>query len=78
MSTTSRHQVSEFAVGTSRSSKKVLPEARERSRCHEQLKDMINLLETKYHRKVAGGRENMMDALNATLSSRFIRPRDRK
>ena len=40
--------------------------------------DMINLLEKKYHRKVAGGTEDIGEAIKETVNSKFIRPRGNK
>ena len=39
---------------------------------------MINLLETKYHRKVNPGDNNLTDSLQDTLNSRHIKPRSKK
>jgi hypothetical protein len=61
VSTTSRLQVSEFSVDNNNnksntSNHKNLPsEARDRSKCHSHLMNMINLLETKYNRTVKPG-----------------------
>jgi hypothetical protein len=50
-------------------------ESKDRSRCHEQLGEMISLLENKYHRKVKIGVENLMDSLNLAIKDKSIKLR---
>ena len=53
-------------------------DGRDRNKSHIQLKDIINLLQSKYQRTVNTGGENIMDALNAATSSRLIGARQKK
>lgn len=69
---TYRREVSEF---TPREISLSHNESKDRSRCHEQLGEMISLLENKYHRKVKIGVENLMDSLNLAIKDKSIRLR---
>lgn len=82
ISTRQDREVAEFMLDSASSrsmlkSSKKMSDVKDRSRCHEQLEEMINLLENKYKRKVRGA-ENVMDSLNQALSDKNIRPRLKK
>ena len=70
---TYRREVSEFTP--SKSSIISHNESKDRSRCHEQLGEMISLLENKYNRKVKIGVENLMDSLNLAIKDKNIKLR---